>query len=185
MPLVHHDSREYNEAKSEAALQFKEKVNKEIQESRGTALAVIERVQREVPLDRIINTHGVQFYVEDDDNGESLQHVVVLKSKNQRGALAFDETLHPHALRQAAQIAGMPIGYINDLLSKDKWGQDLLLDNLNTLISKNPPRKLLTRSVNSEVKGVLSDAYRRMDSRPLLDTFAKACNDVGAVPVQG
>ena len=42
----------------------------------------------------------------------------------------------------------------------------------------------LVRSVGGQVRGVLSDKYRRLDSRPLLEAFAYYLRQaLGAVPI--
>jgi hypothetical protein len=73
---------------------------------------------------------------------------------------------------------------VSRLLAKP-WGAELLADNLNHIFKREEPRRLLLRSVQDEVRGVLSDMYRRLDSRPILDAFAGACREIGVVPVEG
>jgi hypothetical protein len=41
------------------------------------------------------------------------------------------------------------------------------------------------RASSGEVRGWLSDKFRRLDSRPLLEAFIDACKSEGLVPVQG
>jgi hypothetical protein len=41
------------------------------------------------------------------------------------------------------------------------------------------------RSVNGEVRGFLSDRYRRLDSRPIIEAFATADQQKGALPYDG
>jgi len=70
-------------------------------------------------------------------------------------------------------------------MNKGDWGMNLILENLNEHMRREDSRRVLTRTVGGQIRGILSDSYRRMDSRPVLDAFAGACADVGAVPVQG
>jgi hypothetical protein len=50
---------------------------------------------------------------------------------------------------------------------------------------QNSPDRWLVRSVGDQTRGVLSDRFRRMDCRPMLDSFITACKAVGAEPVSG
>jgi hypothetical protein len=47
-----------------------------------------------------------------------------------------------------------------------------------------PDRRYLMRAVGTEVRGVMSDKFRRLDALPLADSFLRAANSVGAVPTQ-
>jgi hypothetical protein len=96
--------------------------------------------------------------------------------------------LHPHALQQAASRVGLPWAYARHLLDDDQqpWGQALLAHNLNRLFEEHTGNaRFLLRSVGGEVRGFLSDRFRRLDSRPIVDAFALACGQVGALPVEG
>ena len=53
------------------------------------------------------------------------------------------------------------------------------------LVLLAPDTRFLLRSVNGEVRGFLSDRFRRLDSRPIVDSFARVCQGVGALPVEG
>jgi hypothetical protein len=98
--------------------------------------------------------------------------------------VAFHEPLHRHARSQVAERAGVPDMFVTRLLTKP-WGPALLADNLNQILEREDERRLLLRSVRGEVRAVLSDTYRRMDSRPIVEAFATACADVGVVPYEG
>jgi hypothetical protein len=39
--------------------------------------------------------------------------------------------------------------------------------------------------VNDEARGFVSDKFRRLDSRPIIEAFAQTCQTIGAVPVEG
>jgi hypothetical protein len=68
--------------------------------------------------------------------------------------------------------------------SAEPWQKGLLACCLNEFASHSGER-LLMRSVGGQVRGVLSDVFRRLDNRPLLDAFIGAANALGAVPYDG
>lgn len=176
--MYHHDQRDYQTAVTEAVRAFQAKLDKQIADGRGSAGALIQRIQDEVPADRIVNTKALQFTKGSD--GRAV-HMIVGEGGGQMG----DLPLHKHALAQVAARAGMPISYVNDLLDRGEFGAGLLADNLQRLFAHDPNRRQLVRTIKREVRGFLSDKFRRLDSRPIIDAFAQACQAIGAEPVDG
>jgi hypothetical protein len=170
--LLHHDSRPYQVAVDDTAQRFQRELDAKIAATRHTAEAVIDRVQRDVPTDRLASTHALRFQATDNR--------LVLGARG----TGFEQPLHRHALAQLAERAGIPDVFVTRLLEK-RWGAELLAENLDRIYSKSDERRLLVRSVHDEVRGVLSDCYRRLDSRAILESFAAACAAIGVVPIEG
>lgn len=144
--LTHHSSETYNVAASQAAKEARTKFEAEIARGKDRAVAVIEQVETQIPVDRVVNNKALNFRVEMGVGGKA----DVL------------EGFHRNALAQAAERAGMPLVYIDKLMTKGDWGRELLAENLNELYHNGETARYLTRSVNGEVRGFLSNAYRRM-----------------------
>ena len=84
-------------------------------------------------------------------------------------------TMHPHAIVQAGDKLGINSTFIKDLAYSDlDWKKELIAKNLNTFVANTERNRVLVRSVGGEVRGVLSDAYRRLDSNELYKTFIEA-----------
>lgn len=168
--MYHHDSREYQVSASEAAKRGREKMEAIIAKGRASAIAVVEQVQSQVPQDRIAPANRL-----------------TIGSGGDKYTLKIPETdaqfIHEHAIGQVAQKTNMPAKFLDDLSDKP-WGRELVAHNLNTLLAHSTSRHLI-RSVNSEVRGFVSDRFRRLDSRPLLDAFILACKEIGALPIEG
>lgn len=141
-----------------------------IEAGRAQSQTVVERVMSEVPTDRIVKAPALDWGVAD--------HKVALGI----GDASFG--VHQHALGQAAERAGVPLRYLNDLIAGVDWQQDLAGSILNTHYD-NDAAKYLVREVKGSVRAVLSDRYRRLDSRPLLDAFLGEARELGLVPVGG
>ena len=172
--LYHHDARPYEEAATNAANRARARLESLIERGRVRAAQVIETVQNEQPIDRIARADAIHFT--DGDRG---LHINV-------GGLV--QGLHQHAVHQACGRVDLPRSYARHLTDPDNqpWGHALLSYNLNALFQEHDPAKrYLLRSVDGEVRGVLSDRYRRLDSRPIVDAFATACSSMGALPVEG
>lgn len=88
--------------------------------------------------------------------------------------------LHTHAVGQAGEKLGIPTGYIKKLALGDKWQRDLAADVLNRHSQFTDRRKILVRSVGDEVRGILSDHYRRLDTSKIYSVFFKECIKQGA-----
>ena len=187
--MIHHDSREYGQAVKEAQIHLEETIQKKA----ASAIQVIEKVQDEQPNDRIVGTHGIRFAyrtkeapipIKGDDVVLLPKHTILMGTRQHNTDNAFEEDMHKHALNQAAGRAGVPETFVNRMLERP-YGAELICENLNTIFAKEGPERLLVRSVKGAVRGVLSDAYRRLDSRPLIEMFAKSCQEIGAVPIEG
>lgn len=186
--MYHHDNRNYDVALKEA----QEHLEKQIETKSASAKNVIERVLGTQLVDRVAVTDKLHFSYAtdivkkrvDDEDVEVPQHRIMLGTKLANAKGAFRENLHKHALGQAAERAGIPNTFVNRLLDKP-YGAELITENLNTILAKEPPQKFLLRSADREIRGVLSDSYRRMDSRPILEAFAEAVSGLGAIPIEG
>jgi hypothetical protein len=177
--MIHHDNRGYEVAVDETAKRFQAQLEETIHASQSSAISVIEKVTRETPLDRIARSQDLEFAVQ---SGDAPQIVMGLRNRKAKGY--FQETLHKNALDQVAERAGIPGIYVNRLLEKP-YGRQLLVENLTTIFDEEENQKFLVRSVDTQVRGILSDSFRRMDSGPILEAFAEAIHGVGAVPIEG
>lgn len=194
--LYHHSGQDYNVAASAAATAARAIMEKKIADGRAGAVRLLEHVNTAVPTDYVAKGHALNFLP--SETGVDVE----LKTVN--GA-PFG--LHRHAIAQIAARAKIPGAYLNDLIgAPEPWKKQLASDILNQHYG-NPLRdkgsdvsnaRHLIRVVGSvngvprigapadpQVRGFLSDRYRRLDSRPLLDAFAQSCSELGAIPVEG
>lgn len=181
--LIHHDSRGYEETASDAARHARSIMETKIAEGRIAATSIFERIQREVPKDRIVAARALDF--------QPIDSGLLVRAGRNEGML-----IHRHALGQMATRAGIPANYLHDLVNAErKDGQDGWMPELAAHSLKEHFRhgaggsrflvRSLQREQREEVRGFMSDRYRRLDSRPLLEAFVEACRGVGAVPVDG
>jgi hypothetical protein len=106
--------------------------------------------------------------------------------------LSFDggqteREVHPHALNQMYQKTGIPKKYADILLREGQ--ADLLAYNLNRRFRSMQPNKrgevpnFLLRTVGGQVRGFLSDRYRRWGSREIVEAFAGVAERCKALPI--
>lgn len=190
MSLFHHDSRSYHEAASDAAKRARKKMEALIEQGRKNALGIFDKVMSEVPQDRIVKGPAMKFDVDDE------RRVVV----NIGGQVT--ENIHRNAVGQLAERGpvALKMQYVNDLLDVTErdmngvqherdakivpalWARKLLAHNFNELYHHST-EKFLTRSHSGQVRGVLSNKFRRLDSRPILDAAMDAFGKLDAVPI--
>jgi hypothetical protein len=90
-------------------------------------------------------------------------------------------SLHENAVYQLAEKIGIPPRYLRDLATGDAWKRQLAATVLNEHSSWTPRTRVLVRSVGNEVRGVLSDSYRRLNSVDILTGFIEEAVRQGAV----
>jgi hypothetical protein len=88
--------------------------------------------------------------------------------------------LHNHALRQLASRYNIPTKYAADL-AQTHWGRELLRETFDSHKINSGDTRFLFRSVEDQVRGVLSDSYRRLNSLDVYTKFMHAATGNGAV----
>jgi hypothetical protein len=91
--------------------------------------------------------------------------------------------LTQHSRGQLLNRAGIPVPFADKLVDYDL--QDLLRHNMKTLLNTLSKDGLMVRAVQSQVKGIMSSSYKRIDSSPLFYTFIEKARSLGLVPYQG
>jgi hypothetical protein len=164
----------------ESKSQAMDKLQGLVLRGRSSASSVIEHVMKNQPTDRIIRGSAILFKPDASRNG------VVAEVPVNEGDVV-DERIHRNALNQMALAVDMPMKFLDSLAEeKAAWGKELLAHNLNKIFHERFSRKrYLSRSTSGEIRGWLSDQYRRLDSRPIVEAFASAVQDKGALPYNG
>jgi hypothetical protein len=78
--------------------------------------------------------------------------------------------VHKHAIRQVAEKLGIPGAYLTSLVYGDPWQRTLGYNIMNTHNGWTDRNKVLVRAVGNEVRGFLSDQFRRLDSEMIFAT---------------
>ncbi len=188
--MIHHDGRAYNVAAGEAARKGREKMEKIIEEGLASARSVAELVQSRLITDVVAKAPALRLRVQDDGS-----YGLVRGGDPSLGGVVRTTDgpvdLHPHALDQMLQNAGLPKKFAEHLVNESggsTWGKELVARNVNEILARRDKQRNLLRhegDENAPVKGFLSDKFRRIDSRPLLDAFMGSAAEIGLVPVQG
>jgi hypothetical protein len=85
-----------------------------------------------------------------------------------------------------AERASVPPQYLRKLSqSETGWQRDLAAHMLRESYGHDDDGRYLVRAIGGEIRGFLSDSFRRLDSRPVVEAFATACQELGAVCFEG
>ncbi len=90
-------------------------------------------------------------------------------------------SLHSNAVNQLADRMGVPQRYLRQLSQGGEWAVMLAAHLLNEHSSWTERSRVLVRTVGQEVRGVLSDSYRRLNSVEILTAFVQEASSQGAV----
>ena len=77
-------------------------------------------------------------------------------------------SLHDNAIGQLADRMGVPQRYLRSLASGETWAKNLAAEILNEHSGWTQRTRVLVRTVGTQVRGVLSDSYRRLNSVEIL-----------------
>lgn len=90
--------------------------------------------------------------------------------------------LHPNAITQLGTKLGIKGGFIKDVAySGEPWQRQVAAEVLQKFGDNTSRQRLLLRSVGNEVRGVLSDKYKRFNTPQVFGSFFKAAAGKGAI----
>ena len=90
-------------------------------------------------------------------------------------------SLHSNAVGQLADRMGIPTRYLKTLADGEAWQVNLAAEILNQHSDWTQRSRVLVRTVGTQVRGVLSDSYRRLNSVEILTAFVQEAAGQGAV----
>ena len=147
----------------------------------GKAVGVRETMDRLISEGKIAQDYiapiGVNLKINDHSP-------VITFSAN--GSLRMDMpdgqfSLHDNAIGQLADRMGIPQRYLRGLASGEPWAKQLAATLLNEHSGWTQRSRVLVRTVGTQVRGVLSDSYRRLNSVEILTAFVQEAAQQGAV----
>lgn len=90
-------------------------------------------------------------------------------------------SLHQNAVGQLAERMGIPARYLKTLATGEPWQMTLAAEILNQHSDWTERSRVLVRAVGQQVRGVMSDTYRRLNSVEILTAFVEEAAGQGAV----
>lgn len=141
--------------------------------------AVFEKIDKDNKLleDYILNL-GKGANLEFMANGKMYMNFDTSTVIDETNNIAFE--IHENALFQLGDRFDIPRKYVRNLYSSE-WGRKLLQNTLTEHMHNTDRKRILVRTVGEEVRGILSDKYRRLNSNEIYEAFIKGCRDASAV----
>lgn len=171
--LYHHDSRNYETAAREAGDKARAKLLAIIEKGKASALDTFSTAMTRQIDDLLIKDAAVSCEVLEP------------------GVFGFGGggEYYPctdYALGQICGRYGMPVKFARELVESDNVHvRNIASETLETLARQQGGGRALVRMVGDKVSAVLSDSYKRIDSRPMIESFVNASGEMGLVPVEG
>ncbi len=175
MNFSQYTHQQQSEASSAARIKLEQHIHGKI----STARQVLDRVEAQIIDDQVVRGASLKFVTGQTFHADAAQPFLMVETPD--GA----NVMHDHALMQIASKAEVPAVFTRKMMTGDQWRQELLAHNFNEIYSRGNGNKYLLRSVGGELRGFLSDRFKRMDARPLLDAFCVNASQLGAIPVEG
>jgi hypothetical protein len=175
--MFHHHANDYAEQAAKAAEYADEKMHALFAKGRADLPSFLQYLDHEAQgrEDSVVPASDLHFFV-DQDEGVRMQFGVEKQTRTYG--------LHDHAVGQlmGRGAINIPSRFGRDLAQGPLWQRELLAHNLNEVYQRADGR-VLVRAVHNRAKGVMSDRYAIMDTRPLLAAFAEETTKLGAVPI--
>ncbi len=113
-------------------------------------------------------------------------HSPVITFNDEDGKLSMNMpdgvfSLHDNAIEQLADRMAIPQRYLRNLAGGEPWARQLAATVLNEHSGWTERSRVLVRTVGQQVRGVLSDSYRRLNSVEILTAFVQEAAGQGAV----
>lgn len=93
--------------------------------------------------------------------------------------------IHDNAIGQLGEKLNIPSKYLRELAAGDEWQRNLASTILNQHSTWTKRTRTLVRTVGNEVRGVLSDSYRRLNSETIIMSFLETANKMGGQLADG
>lgn len=184
MTMMHHDSRSFETAVAESVTKFQEKLENMVSAAKPRIMNVIEQVENDIPEDYLVQGKKLRF-------NPTTSGISIELPESDTALAPLD--IHDHAFGQIVARVGdkfkfrNAIGFLNSVRNNmpNGEGDAAAAEFLNRAYSKLNGDRFLVRSVKGQLRGFLSDSYRRLDSRPLLEAFMGSIKQYGARPLDG
>ena len=147
----------------------------------GKAMGVQATMERLVNEGKIAQDYIAPLGV----NLRAKQHDPVITFNGEHGLMMNmpdgQFSLHANAVGQLADRMGVPQRYLRTLAGGEEWQVLLAAQILNEHSGWTQRSRVLVRTVGKQVRGILSDSYRRLNSVEILTAFVEEAANQGAV----
>lgn len=174
--MIHHDSRNYEEAVAHALPIAHQKLEAMIENGRAKQAQVITHLMDEADRRKDYLVPASKFDFEGFN--KAMQMKVDRADGNDFDWLSFND----YSLGQIASILGVPERFLKGVINEDPQVAASIMNDLRYRLGDS---RRLIREVDGTVRAVLSDRYKPMDQGRVIEMFLKAIQETGALPLDG
>ncbi|MFA6973981.1 MAG: hypothetical protein WC238_04580 [Parcubacteria group bacterium] len=161
---------------------LREKIRQRIGRGTESAMAAIQRLVNE---GKVAQDFVAPIGVELKHKGSTAVMTFAANGKVKMNLPNGEYNIAPLAVTQLASRFGIPSAYLRDLSIGDEWHRQLAAKILNEHTGWTERERVLVRTVGEDVRGVLSDHYRRLNSQTILQAFIEMISTQGATIADG
>jgi hypothetical protein len=174
----------FTESNIEVVTKEEEILNRKLSQEMEKNKHFINRIEQEGSL--------LNDYILELGSNKKLSFIPDLEKKQVLMRVGYDSedlkakelSLHTNAIYQAGDKLKANntnfAGYLKSLSdSKEEWQIKLLSNILNEHSTHSDRNRVLVREIDGQVRGILSDHYRRLDTSSLYGSFLSASNNLG------
>lgn len=152
---------------------IRERLAEKVRRGASTSTIALDRLRTENEISKdFIHEVGVKRRGVDrpkmtfDANGKVFANIW---NPDPNGVGGYRYDLHKHAISQLAVKLGIPGQYLTSLATnKEEWARKLASEIMNEHIGWTERNRVLVRAVGDEIRGVLSDHYKRLNSAKII-----------------
>lgn len=172
--LVHHSDLPYKVELAGAAEYTRSAFERIIDRGKTQGQKMLEDLASSIPVDHLVNTRELDF-------GYSKEDGITLAYGSGR------MPLHKNAVQQLAARSGiLTAGVMEKMAQAGQWGEEMLTDVLHKTFRNIERERVLVRAVEQngkkQIRAVLSDRYRRMDSKDILAGVMETAHTLELIP---
>jgi hypothetical protein len=123
-----------------------------------------------------INKGGRLWFNKPDQEGAP----VYMVAAGRDGSDLFEKTMHKNAAEQLGNRLGIPATWLRTMVHGGDWERGAATTLLNDYAKNADGMKAMVRSVGGEVRAVLSDRYKPLDTVPVFGSFITSAYARGA-----
>lgn len=157
-----------------------ERMNATLQSRSKSITGAIAQIETTGSLldDYVVPTAGIKF-INDPDMDQTGVKVFTPDFETERSFYS----LHPNAIRQIGERFGVPAGFLASLIGGSEWQRELSVRIMDDHAHNAARERALLRTVDGQLRGFLSDRYRRLNSMEIFTAFLTAAQQFKSVLV--
>jgi len=154
---------------------LQKKVNSTLTEKAQDITEVITRIQKTGAfLDDYLPPVKALEFTQPTEDRPNIEMTFAIEDER------FASRVHPHAVGQLGDKLGIPPGFLRKMWTGNSWERESATNLINDFTANAARERLLVRTYDGQVRGVMSDKYRRLNTFKIFLAFLQAVQATGS-----